>query len=243
MPDYKKWTHVVSTPEKDDTYAYFLGLLIGDGCLNHSHSYHITYTSIDRELAEAFYNIGKRIFGHEGAISERANHEWNRVITVRFCSQMMYHILYDETAGKTTIPSWIVNGSDKIMSSFIRGFADAEGSVIDTNSANIIIAQKERGILLVIQYMLHKLGIFSRVVVANSNGVYCVKICNHPDVQRYMDVVGFGLERKRVRAMQLLSRRKMSSYGYNGVRAIKRRNDLMLQREEWKTVLGVPVDA
>ena len=226
----------IKEPIKDTKLAYFVGLLIGDGCIAQSHnghkSYHVTYTSTDKELSEAFATLGKDIFGLDGATSRKTTENkplWN----VRFCAKRMHQWLWKETGGKRKAPKWIVNGTNEVMSAFIRGFADAEGGVTDTNTTNVVIAQKDRNILVVIQYMLYKLGIFSRVCVANSNGVHGIRISNHPDVVRYMNIVGFNLTRKKDKAAELLSKRKMPPYGEDGIRARKRMADLIAQKQEW----------
>lgn len=233
-PSYcKDIGYIIAEPPKNSEFAYFLGLLLGDGCLSTTLRHQVIYSSNDMELIQEFKRLGHKLFDIDGGGISGSK----KCKSVKFCSKAMWNYLATETDFKKEIPEWIVEGSDEIISAFIRGFADAEGSVLENNKAvTIVIAQKEREILVKIQYMLHKLGIFSRVCVCNNNGVHAVRICNHTDVTTFMSKVSFGLTRKRDKVREVTRLRKMP-VGWGDLGHVdKRAVDLTMQIKEWSSL-------
>jgi len=249
---YTSRAKVISIPEHNKDYAYFLGLLLGDGCIyyrnidGHPKRYTISLNSVDKELADSFARIGKDMFGvkpRQWLTKPRTNtyackSQW----AVSFLSKNMCEYLIVET-NKKDIPKWIVDGTPELMGAFIRGFADAEGSAPSEKFLHITIAQMDKKILYVIQFMLYKLGIYSRILSGGVSGCWYLHITSRQDVSRYMELVGFGLRRKADRIMAILNNPQGSQKMLDSrARTVKnrRKNFLSEHVDEWRS-LGLEV--
>jgi hypothetical protein len=168
----KPWTDI-KTPERCPDYAYFIGVLIGDGCI---HPSTVKCDAHDAEMVTNFAEIGYQLFGIEPKWSRemrrgphRAEHG-DAFYRVCFHSHKLVELMRSEV-GKPIkrIPEWIKNGSPETMSAFIRGFADAEGCANKKrNTFRVSMAQKDRDILEDIKVMLTSMNIVSSVTTCNN---------------------------------------------------------------------------
>lgn len=192
----------ITIPEHCPDYAYFIGLLVGDGYIRKHPSTGLCVT--DEELTDRFHEIGQRLFGvvPRRAVEHPKLRGYGGVLPmyrVNFYSKRMRDELFRETAAKHRVPLWVMNDKGEASAAFIRGFADAEGCFIHKppRGGCIRIGQKDRDILSVVQYMLDRLGIFSHIPKPDKNGIHSLNISGYYDIKLYYEKVSFGLTRKK----------------------------------------------
>jgi intein/homing endonuclease len=123
----------INIPTRNMEYAYFIGVLLGDGYIVRRRGVYVGVNceSEDLDMVRAFGEIGKRHFGLKYSYSSRIRNFKTRVEhhRVHFHSVSMARYLYGETEGKRAIPSWIMSGGRDVISGFISGFFDSDGTV------------------------------------------------------------------------------------------------------------------
>jgi len=198
----------IRTPERCPDYAYFIGVLLGDGSISRSaigSRNTAKCDGFDIEMCQNFAEKGERMFGikpkwlkTERTGPHRAVHG-DTFYRVAFYSNTMANYLVQETQDKKKIPEWIRTGSNDIKAGFIRGFADAEGCAARTrNGHRVSIAQKDRTILEDIRVMLQSFGIVSTI---HKGGREChnLSLNSIPDNIIFRDNIGFSIMRKQSR--------------------------------------------
>jgi len=125
---------IPSAMNKD--YAYWLGLIYGDGSVG---QYTLSYFSIDQELREYFVSFCKNV------LSLKTGNYWQNkieVFSVTLCYRLK-KLLFP-------FPNFLQTTSMQIKAAFLRGFFDADGTVwwkeYDKGNPNygVALTQKER---------------------------------------------------------------------------------------------------
>ena len=104
------------------------------------------------------------------------------------------------------MPQELINLDDKIiLSAFIRGFSDSEGSIVQTKSGNILRFYNQKKIILnQVKDMMLKLGFDKeklKIVINNkakSGDVYALRICYKDQLKLFEEKIGFTINRKMV---------------------------------------------
>ncbi|MEC1524456.1 helix-turn-helix domain-containing protein [Neobacillus niacini] len=108
--------------------AYFLGLLVADGCIRENYSIHLILQREDSDAVMGFTMYigaeGKFKFLHE----RRDYPKWKKTYGVRFKSKYMYHSLLQlgvkpRKSGKEVMPDI----PEHLVPHFIRGYFDGDG--------------------------------------------------------------------------------------------------------------------
>jgi hypothetical protein len=194
----------IKTPEYCPDYAYFIGVLIGDGSI-FTRLTGIKCDGFDKEMVDNFARIGQELFGIEPKWlfkDKRGPHRGDHGDTfyrVSFYSCRLAELMKAEI-GKPVkrIPDWIKSGSPEVKSSFVRGFADAEGCARKDPRKNrwtVGLSQKNRKILEEIQKILEYFGIRGGIHKA-SRGCSCLVVGSSVDCIKFRDKIGFGIKRK-----------------------------------------------
>ncbi len=189
-------------PQKDAEYAYFIGVLMGDGWVITKDSTRrggaVGCEACDREMVYNFRRIGYSHFGVRPATYKRCDGNRNHRLryVIRFNSLRMAQYIEDEIGrrGERAIPPWITSGDENIRHSFLRGFCDAEGHVSDRT---IVIAQTKRAVIDGISNMLTSVGIGHKVHWCRGANGYQIHIGKKEDKYRFRDHVNFTIKRKR----------------------------------------------
>jgi hypothetical protein len=113
---------------------------------------------------------------------------------IQFYSIKMAKLLWDETHGKTAMPDWIKNSDIASKCAFVRGFADAEGSV-SRDGNGIRISQSKKNILEDVSIVLNEINIKNNIY-KYSRGEYSLNIYGKRNLAQYKRNVGFKISRK-----------------------------------------------
>jgi intein/homing endonuclease len=110
------------------------------------------------------------------------------------------------------IPNFIMNSNPKIKASFIRGFADAEGSFDDSgNRRQIVITQDNTRILEAIHKLLLDLGIQNTIYHKTNNPDQLV-ISLLRNLRKYKNLVGFTIDYKKQKLVNAIKYLQKCTY-------------------------------
>lgn len=164
---------IILPNKKTKELAEFMGILTGDGYMNHyrEYDYNIDITGnklFDSEFIEKHvFNLAKKLFNVNGCIIRRND---QNTIYIRIRSRAIFYYLKKigfKTGykGRIGIPSW-ASKEDKFMIPFIRGLFDTDGTLCLKNRNNKIypvvsISSKSDLLLKKVQSFIKKNGISS----------------------------------------------------------------------------------
>lgn len=215
-----KWVHNLNSPLGRYNYpaispdlSYVIGAWLGDGTLAYRKSkqeYIIKLLVKDYDFAEEWGKRLSRALQRNRPykpVWDKANKRW----CVKGYSKVLYLLLFETRRNSSII--------EEIVSSYpaeaIRGFFDAEGSVIN-NPPTIIACNTRPDIIVLFKKLLSKISIESKISIRHrkpvmkcpktgkiylrrTNTLYCLKITHIDEIIKYSNMVGFSIKRKQSR--------------------------------------------
>ncbi len=185
------------TPELSE----FIGYYMGDG--HKSSEFSLRLTDMSTQILEHHKNSIKKLFNFDAVIRNHSDKtknahilEINNIKIIRFFEKN-----FPEMMLKTkdiTIPEKIINSSSEIQSAFIRGFADAEGTVTKI----IKITSFSNKILYDLQHIFSLHGIPSNISIKDNS----ISIKTKFGMSQYFKKIRFSLNYKMGRLSNLLTR-------------------------------------
>ncbi len=183
----------------DEDFAYLMGVLTGDGCLTVKNR--VILSSADEKIRDAFYALA-------GRFSLNVYPNTDSGICYAIASSQLYQLLLHlgmtaETAAFKQIPKAILQAPQPIVSAFLRGLFDADGTV-EKRDGLISLSSISEKLIKEVQIVLLNLGIVVDKAIKKTN--YKNRVCNSfllsisgTEAEKFDELVGFGLERKRAR--------------------------------------------
>jgi ribonucleoside-diphosphate reductase alpha chain len=187
-----KFCNIPKTLTKD--IARYIGLLIGDGCLSRNNI--VIFTNIDKELIDCFKNTTKDIFNLE--VKSKGENDDDFIIHSKFFREYLNRLGLKQTKSNLkTIPQIILDAPKEIISSFLQGLFDTDGTVAN-NSVSYCTASEK--LSKQIQMLLLNYGIISHRVLRYDKTFktyhYIINIYNK-NIDIFNKDIGFGLKRKQ----------------------------------------------
>lgn len=179
-----------------EDFAYWLGLMVGDGNIYTNKYSKINFTNQDEELLDFFVEFAESNFNADCYKHKDRNH-----FNVGFFGKTVTENLINlglksgKAAENKEVPALLLKSPLSVVAAFIRGHADTDGCA--TNDGTVVIVSKSRKLLDVEQQLLLKMGIVSRIS-KQQDGCYRLYI-NKYDSRIFANVIGFGLYRKQKR--------------------------------------------
>jgi phosphate starvation-inducible protein PhoH/intein/homing endonuclease len=177
----------------DADLAYFIGLLIGDGCMTRRGW--VLFSARDPELRDHFARIAER-FG----LGVTTHGEDLRINSTQLHALLLHLGLSSLKAHEKTVPDSILRAPREQQIAFLQGLFDTDGTV-DRRDGSVSVSSSSERLVRVVQLMLLNLG---------AVGVLRSKTTTHrrhfildlrgADAARFLERVGFRLERKQQRA-------------------------------------------
>ena len=176
--------------------AYLSGLLVGDGSLRERNV--LSLTTGDAFIAEEFKRIVSELFGYRVQRLAKSKH-FDYRLTSRQIRLFFEELgLSDVTALDKQIPRCILRASKPVVSAFLQGLFDADGTAdakgnVSLSTSSLLLAQQVHVLLLnfgIISSLQRKKGVRS----VNAN--YRVTIYGAEALTFYQEV-GFRLPRKQ----------------------------------------------
>jgi spore cortex formation protein SpoVR/YcgB (stage V sporulation) len=181
----------------DEGFAYWLGLITGDGGLHYGKHSKIYFISGDPELREWFVNYSQNILGVGVSIRSDRNH-WVATIHNHNLFEYLTTVLeveYGKTSDIKQVPKYLYCSPKKVVSAFIRGHMDTDGGVCK-QSGSVVLVSKSYNLISVEQQLLLKMGIVSSVSFQHSDGCYRL-IISGSDSLMFSENIKFNLPRKQ----------------------------------------------
>ena len=222
--NYKKLT-----PDK----AYILGVLCGDGMLYKNlvryrrykyFKYYLGLRVTDRDFAEEFKSKIRNVYGINpneyeilGGIKKTPFGYSNckKQIIVSLGRKKVYEDLNKYGNFGTyvwRVPKEVRNGDEFLVSSFLRGFFDSEGSV-DTSSGSISAFSSNKTGLEDIRFLLGRLGIFTKAERAKKERtLYRIRFSFSKYLKIFREKINFTIKRKRYALDTIIKNKKKYRY-------------------------------
>jgi len=209
-----RWLYLTPSPE----LVYLLGLVLGDGWIEYkkiANGYYVGVNSTKKEVPELFRDTCIKVLGKAPKISLVRSGD-GEVLGYRCMigSKGLYELVKDGKQNIYKLEDYI----ERYPNSFIRGLADAEGSVTFYRPKRGIVVQVKitnanRELLLLVRKLLSKMGIYGSIKVNNKKGgvskvpggktiirkkdIYDLVIARQQDVLKYSELVGFSHPQKK----------------------------------------------
>lgn len=180
-----------------EQYAYWLGLIVGDGGIHEGSHKKVYFVTGDVELRDWFVAATTLMFGIVPTIRADRNH-W--VININSNSLVEYlKNTFAFPSGKTSdvkvVPPQILISPSTVVAAFIRGHMDTDGCA-DKQSGNVILISKSKELINTEQQILLKMGIVGSTLLQQADQCYRLTITGN-DTVIFRDLIGFTLTRKQ----------------------------------------------
>lgn len=133
---------------------------------------------------------------------------------VRISSKKLFTVIVEEfehpvaTGGKRVCwntPRIVVDSDITLQNEYIKGFVDAEGSIIEsTKGTQIDISQKYIEPLKFISKTLSKQGIKTTGIYKGKDSVWRLRIASYNSIQLFIKIIGFRHPHKKAKISHLL---------------------------------------
>lgn len=182
-----KEIHIPQTFSEILNEAEVVGIMLGDGYLDPGYA---RLKVKDKDFIENFSNLIRNTYKIKPSLIKKEYYEcyiYNKFLRNRL----------QELISNKSVPKFILDGSIKIKSRFIRGFSDAEGCVDCTNNRRqIVITQLNLKFLKILQEMLLGVGIQSKLALKKNNCPQLI-ISLLENLQKYNNLIGFSIGYKQ----------------------------------------------
>ena len=197
--DKRRKDEVALPSELSPELAEFMGYYLGDGHKSSLFSLRLTDNSM--QILEHHKKNIKNLFNHEAIIRHHSDKtkdahvlEINNIKIIRFFEKNFPEFFFKSQ--KIMVPEKILNSPLNVHKAFLRGFADAEGTVTQI----VKITSFSPKMLEDLQHLLSLQGIPSNIKKDNS---ICMN-SNH-SIQQFSEKIGFSLNYKQERLESLIS--------------------------------------
>ena len=184
----------------DEKFAYMMGVLTGDGCLTFRNR--VILSSADEAIVNTFYEMAMRLGLHVFRNSKGRPHDY--IIASSQLYQLLAHLgLSTGKASTKCVPQSILSAPEAIVSSFLRGLFDADGTVEKRDGVVSLSSVSER-LIRQVQVVLLNFGIVAsksvkRTHLSGRQHVSYLLTMSGAETERFHEMIGFALDRKRAR--------------------------------------------
>lgn len=206
--------HKLTEPKEElmsPDMAQLLGYVMGDGTICYPHRWNLQADDSSLECLQEYGKIAKRLgFSTSFYKHKDANCHRIRFYKKEIIEKMLDSIKDSTETGKYTtkfkrIPEKIIKSNNKVVSSFLRGFFDAEGSIrlekslgSKCNYVRIRFAIKEKEIVEKVKYLLMRFGIeTSNIHRKHDQELYIIEIKDTLSIDLFRKHIGFFHPKKK----------------------------------------------
>jgi transcriptional regulator with XRE-family HTH domain len=198
------------------TLSEFLGYFEGDGNFEEER---ITLSDKDKQIAEHYSNLAKKIFNAEYTIKHREKKGYfeARIYGKQIVSFIKKNFPEINKALTSTIPTKVMQSNNVIVAHFLKGLFDAEGYLsnkeIGLGINNFELAQQ-------IQLCLMRLGIQSSLLKYDNkknkytkNMRYTIIVSNKYSIQLFQTKIGFNSTKKSILLQKTINKKSEKNNG------------------------------
>lgn len=185
-----------------EDFAYFLGLLTGDGCLTVEN--YIGFTSADDDLLCAFTRLCERYAG-QPSLNETTPGVFQAVKGSRRLFSLLRDLgLAGKYAYEKSVSEYVLKSSANVQASYIRGLFDTDGCAYFNKGVShpykLNIGFSSEVLTRQLQLMLLNFGVVGSLLVREHEGrrpMFILEVSSKSSVLLFRELIGFGLERKQ----------------------------------------------
>jgi len=153
--DHAKPIHL---DELDEEFAYFMGVLTGDGCLTFRNR--VILSSSDAPILDSFYRTAARLGLH--VFNNNGDRPYDRIIASSQLYQLLLYLgMSARPAAEKCVPHAILRAPRRIVTAYLRGLFDADGTVSRRDGYPVLYSVSKR-LIDEVQIMLLNFGILAR---------------------------------------------------------------------------------
>jgi intein-encoded DNA endonuclease-like protein len=208
-PHKPHFKDVISYP-LSEAYCYIAGVMVGDGCAYRSTAYFIRLDVMDKDFAEEFQKQIKILEPNcSPCLYQTKRGSW---ISAAGYKSLFFAYKYLD------IKPIINEATSKEKASFVKGFFDSEGTVYSKDPRAIYAYNTNFELLTQVQKLLSDIGIESHFHVYKKLKAIHYKrqaflgIYGQKNLRSYLDLIGFSIQRKQERLIQLTNSYITKSY-------------------------------
>lgn len=192
----------VVAPELDRELAYMMGVLTGDGCLTTRSG--VMLSSADPSIVAAFEALAARFGLHVFPSGVHRPHDY--VIGSTQLRAFFLHLgMSGGKAATKRVPRAVLRAPQPLVAAFVRGLFDADGSIEKRDGA-VTFSTVSPVLARQLQVVLLNFGVVASRSIKKGryNGqehlshLLCIA---GQEAERFHELIGFGLKRKRERRM------------------------------------------
>jgi len=200
----------------DEHLAYVFGVLVGDASVITDHRTNKCWIQLsckDRDFAESFaFHLTKVLSRLHRPVIPRWNGKSRMYIVQAYvpdsCTEFFKK--FPTRTEDWRVPDFIMEGDEKLITNFLRGFADAEGSVCSRTGryfGYVELCSINKGGLEQVKSLLRMLGLtHGKIPIYETT----LRIHARLDLQLFYDKIGFSIKRKQKRLHRFLKGYKTS---------------------------------
>jgi stage V sporulation protein R len=178
----------------DESFASFLGYLVGDGHIS-ARKRTIGLTTGDDSQAEHFAELARSIFGVK-PVRKRDGNKWRLSFSSRTVQDFLVFLGLKTGASARikTVPDCVLRSPKSVVAAFLRALYDCDGYA---GPAGVILSTSSETMSDRVQVILLNFGILSSRRI-HKDGCWHVHTTGE-SARVFQREIGFGLERKRIR--------------------------------------------
>jgi intein-encoded DNA endonuclease-like protein len=192
----------------DPNLAYILGVLYGDGYFGKCQ---INLGTSDEEFRDYFAKILYYWSGKKPACTKRlmkGKPYYTCLLSFKDAKIYVLSLIGD----RSSIPQILLNSTNKkIISNFIKGFADSEGSIViakrtkmlKVSNQNMLLLKQCRDLMVMLGFSMQRIKIRLNNKAPNGN-VYEIILSAREELQKFHNLIGFTIQRKNHKLEQFL---------------------------------------
>lgn len=184
-------THRPNIPETlTPDFAYYLGMLIGDGCLTNKN--YIKFSSADEYLLEEFYTWGESL-----GLQPRHNKNYDHAMGSSVFYKWLAQVGVKGYSHEKIVPNIILQSPENCVRAFIQGLFDTDGHAESQNGYIQHMTTSEE-LAHQVQILLLQFGIVSKLSRKENDylGAWGIRITGN-NARKFYDRIGFRLKRKQ----------------------------------------------
>jgi len=193
----------------DEDFAYFVGLLIGDGFISNNKRKEINFSNTTKSLISFFDKIAKR-FGSR--VLKKHGSDCDYLFHSKPLVSLLYSLDFPKKnkSAKVKIPDIFFN-NPKLLSHVLSGIYDTDGSVY--NNTTIELITKSENLKDSVMHALLAFGIYAIVKekYVDKKKYFRIYTCNSKDNNLFYSKIGFRHKDKQKRLSNIIKKSSNSN--------------------------------
>lgn len=189
--------------EINQDIALIMGYLIGDGCLTRDNV--ILFSNKDEDILDKYISVFSKHF--DSRVKRVSEKTCDYVVFDKYLRMYFYQLGFSQANSfHKEVPKCILNAPKNIISKFIQGLFDTDGTIDDKSVSLCTTSNK---LSKQIQVMLLNYGILTRRVKRYSkNSFHYIVYIYGENIDKFYDEIGFSCKRKQTKLQSLINKKR-----------------------------------